>query len=337
MAQPDAGGGAGPAAAGPAGAPQPAPSTARPSAPMPEPGTWNQFHAEKDGVISVGRSFWEGCKMVYNRGLSYTFQVAHTITLSPEGDKANNYTFAPVFVGTEDNGKGGVDQKVIATAEIGANGTEMAQLIVGPNDPLLLLLVGQSDGRSWAYTQGSAQFTGDRWSSSLTFVRQPAQDTTIYISDFLRRWGDRCTVGAQFMANVLDTPSPTATPFAKMMPLINVAGRWREKDWVATADVGLLDGTFQASYLHYIDQYSAAAACDLILKPQITGKHYPVAKIGVQANFRNAIYKAQYTSEGEVACALDQEIFPPLMFNMNGSLDYATGALKYGVGLTFNS
>ena len=71
--------------------------------------------------------------------------------------------------------------------------------------------------------------------------------------------------------------------------------------------------------------------------PQVTGKAYPIAKIGFQANFRSAIFKTQITSEGEVASSLDQEIFPPLMLNVNGSLDHFTGIFKCGVGLTFNS
>jgi hypothetical protein len=57
------------------------------------------------GVLSVSKTFWEGCRLVYNRGLSNTFQAAHTFTLSREGDKENNYTFAPVYVGTRDDGK----------------------------------------------------------------------------------------------------------------------------------------------------------------------------------------------------------------------------------------
>jgi hypothetical protein len=56
----------------------------------------------------VGRSFWEGAKIVYNRGLSNTFQVAHTFTLTPEGNERNNYTFAPVYIGTRPSKDGKV-------------------------------------------------------------------------------------------------------------------------------------------------------------------------------------------------------------------------------------
>jgi hypothetical protein len=45
------------------------------------------------------------------------------------------------------------------------------------------------------------------------------------------------------------------------------------------------------------------AACDFIWNPQVTGKPYPIAKLGFQANFRQAIFKGQLTSEGEVRCS----------------------------------
>jgi len=227
---------------------------------------------------------------------------------------------------------------MIVQGELAADGSQMAQLIVGPNDPLQLVLVGQSKGSQWMYSQGSAQYSGKDWTASLMFVKQPMQAVTIYVSDFLRKWGERMTVGAQFMAQSSDQPQPGMPSIA---PMVSLAARWREKDWVATATAGAMDGSLHASYYHYIPPVQGAgttlACCDFVWNPQLTGVQYPVAKIGFQSNFRQAIFKAQLTSEGTVAAALDQEIFPPLTFNLNGSLDHFTGIFKLGIGLTFNS
>jgi hypothetical protein len=81
------------------------------------------------------------------------------------------------------------------------------------------------------------------------FVKQPMQQATIYISDYLRKWGERMTVGAQFMASTTDVPQDG---IPSVVPMVSLAARWREKDWIATGTVGPMDGSLQASYYHFI-------------------------------------------------------------------------------------
>lgn len=321
-------------------APAAAAAAADAGAPPPpaDPGNWNMLHQEADSVLSIGKTFWEGAKVIYNRGLSNTFQCAHTFTLTPEGDKANSYSFAPVFVATRDAVKGPQQQSMIVQGELGADGNQMAQVIYGPNDPLLAVAVAQTKGKQWVHSQGSLQYSGTGWTGSMMFVSQPLQAVTILASDYLRKWGERLTVGTQFMAQVADIPQPG---MPSIHPMMSLAARWREKEWVASGNVGLMDGSMHASYYHFIPPAEGASAtlagCEFVWDPRLTGQQYPVAKIGMQYNFRQAVFKAHISSEGEVAAALDQEIFPPLTFNINGVLDHHTGVFKSGIGLTFNS
>lgn len=51
--------------------------------------------------------------------------------------------------------QGGMDQTMICQGEIAADGSQMAQLILGPTDPLQFVLVGQTKGKAWMYSQGN--------------------------------------------------------------------------------------------------------------------------------------------------------------------------------------
>jgi hypothetical protein len=55
--------------------------------------------------------------------------------------------------------QGPAEQSMIVQGELAADGSQMAQLILGPNDPLQLVLVGQTKGKSWVYSQGSVSRT----------------------------------------------------------------------------------------------------------------------------------------------------------------------------------
>jgi hypothetical protein len=66
---------------------------------------------------------------------------------------------------------------------------------------------------------------------------------------YLRKWGERLTVGAQFMAHTSDQPQPGVPSIA---PMVSLVTRWREKQWVATLSGGPMDGSVHASYYHFI-------------------------------------------------------------------------------------
>lgn len=76
--------------------------------------------------------------------------------------------------------QGALEQSIICQGELAADGSQSAQLILGPSDPLQLVLVGQSKGKQWVYSQGSVSVASHHDGHRM-YLHRPSQALAVAV------------------------------------------------------------------------------------------------------------------------------------------------------------
>jgi len=125
------------------------------------PGTVEDLHRKCQGVYPM---YFEGAKLLINKGLNSNFQVSHTLTMSnvtPAG-----YRFGATFVGPKMLSQ--TEAFPLLMADLDPSGNLNANIIHAPSENTRVKMIAQIQNRKWVSTQMTADYKGRLQTASLT-------------------------------------------------------------------------------------------------------------------------------------------------------------------------
>lgn len=125
------------------------------------PGTIEELHK---ACMNVFPMYFEGAKLLINKGLSSHFQVSHTITMSSL--QPSGYRFGATYVGNKMLGPH--EAFPLLLADIDPSGNLNANIVHAPTDRTRLKMIAQIQAGKWQSSQFTADYKGDTHTSSLT-------------------------------------------------------------------------------------------------------------------------------------------------------------------------
>ena len=126
-----------------------------PSDPFPRnPGTVEDLHKK---CLSVFPMFFEGAKLLVNKGLNNNFQVSHTLAMSSAGQ--SGYRFGATYVGTKMLSP--TEAYPLLLADMDPSGNLNANIVHAPTDRIRMKMIAQIQQSKWQSAQMTADYKGD--------------------------------------------------------------------------------------------------------------------------------------------------------------------------------
>jgi mitochondrial import receptor subunit TOM40 len=109
--------------------------------------------------------FFEGAKLLINKGLSNHFQVSHTLTLSALQPAASGYRFGATFVGPNMVSPSEAYPLLLADLEP-STGDLNANIVHAPTERTRCKFIAQIQQGRWQSTQITSDYKGDNFTVS---------------------------------------------------------------------------------------------------------------------------------------------------------------------------
>lgn len=290
---------------------------------IPDPGPWEQLGREANEILFYQNGIAEGLRLSYNRSAGQNIQVGHKIVLG--APKESGYTFAPTYVGTHQN-EGSPQGFPVVLGSVDTEGNMVSQIIHEPIKGLTTKFSGQTQAKDWMGAQVEMAYAGKGFTTGLTLANcNPVKRNGIVVANYLQKLGSYFSAGLEMVYQSAD---------GHEQPSLSAAMRYRTDNDTFLAKICPSQQTANASYFHKMDAKTLFAT-DLTLN---AGQQTAQASFGWQANYRSAIFKGLFNTNGVVAASLEQDIIPQMMgISYNASLDHHSGEAKFGLGFTINS
>ena len=144
------------------------------------PGTVEDLHKRAQNVFPM---YFEGAKLLVNKGLSNHFQVSHTLTMSstmPSGYRYGKWTnmgtsfqcpyvnhrFGATYVGT--NMLSPSEAYPLLLADTDPSGNLNANVVLAPSDRTRFKMIAQIQQSKWQSTQMTTDYKGDLYTVKRT-------------------------------------------------------------------------------------------------------------------------------------------------------------------------
>jgi len=200
------------------------------------PGTIEELHKRCQGVFPM---FFEGAKLLVNKGLSNNFQVSHTLTLSAM--QPSGYRFGATYVGSKMLGP--TEAYPLLLADVDLSGNLNANVVHAISDRLRGKMIAQIQDGKWQSTQMTADYKGDLYTASLTLGNPDlVHGTGVAVLHFLRAVSRTISLGAE-LAYQANPQLP-----GRHIGVVSLAARYADDDCVLSATLGNSGGLHTTFY-----------------------------------------------------------------------------------------
>lgn len=265
---------------------------------------------------------FEGCRMIFNKGLSNHFQIGHTINMSnttPAG-----YRFCATYVGTKMIGPG--EAYPVMLGDIDPSGNLSANLIHQIHPRVKGRLIAQFQDSKCIGTQLTTDYKADTYTASGTLVNiDVVKRNGVAVCHLLKNLTPKldlgCEIASQFSPGVYDTA-------------FTLLGRYTSNEGDS-----VISGSLQASAarLHYFKKINENIKAAAELETNLAMGE-SVATVGYQIDIPNAdlSFKGSLDSNLQVGAVLEKKLQPlPLTLTLSGAIDHGSKqpSYKFGCGL----
>jgi len=298
------------------------PPPASPSAPEEDnnPGTVEDIHKKCKDVFPM---YFEGAKVMVNKGLSSNFQVSHALTMSqmmPSG-----YRFGATYVGSA---------KVISPQEaypiligdIDMSGNLQANIIHAPTDNLRCKLTAMIQQSKWQATQVTTDYRGTDFTASLTLGNPDlVGGTGVMVAHYLQKVTSGLALGAELAYQV----SPQIP--GGHVGVLSAVGRYTGQDYTASVQLGNAGSLHGCYYQKCSEELQVGAEIETNIRMQESE-----ATVGYQLDIPRAglSFRGSVNSNWVVKGVMEKKLLPiPFTLALCGLMNHPKNDFKLGVGL----
>jgi len=284
------------------------------------PGTVEDLHKKCKDVFPM---YFEGAKVLVNKGLSSNFQVSHALTMSqmmPSG-----YRFGATYVGSA---------KVISPQEaypvligdIDMSGNLQANIIHAPTDNLRCKLTAMIQQSKWQATQMTADYRGSDYTGSLTLGNPDlVSGTGVMVAHYLQKVTRGLAVGAELAYQV----SPQIP--GGHVGVLSLVTRYTGADYCVSTSLSNAGSVHACYYQKCSEELQVGAEIETNVRMQES-----VATVGYQLELPRAglSFRGCVDSNWAVKGVLEKKLLPiPFTLALCGMMNHPKNQFQLGVGL----
>lgn len=285
------------------------------------PGTVEELHKQCKEVYPMN---FEGCRMIFNKGLSNHFQVSHTLNMSnttPPG-----YRFGATYVGTQMQGPGEAFPILLADCDL--SGNLNANIIHQLTPRIKAKCVSQFQDNKCVAAQLTADYKADTYTASCSLINiDPIKSAGVGVCQVLKNFTPKLDLGLEAVVQA-GPHIPGGTVGA-----LSLVGRY------TSPDNFILSGNVQptAASLHYYKKIKENFQAGVELETNLAMGESQ-ASLGYQIDIPKAdlTFRASVDTNWQVGATLEKKLQPlPLLFTLSGAVDHSSknGSFKFGCGL----
>jgi len=301
----------------------PAPPPPSP-APTPEqdvnPGTVEDLHKKCKDVFPM---YFEGCKVLVNKGLSNNFQVSHSLTMSqmlPSG-----YRFGATYVGSS-NVISPQESYPVLIGDIDMSGNLQANIIHAPSENLRCKMTAMIQQSKWQAAQLTGDYKGSDYTASLTLGNPDiVSGTGVMVAHYLQNITSGLAMGAELAYQV----SPQIP--GGHIGVLSLATRYTGSDYCISSTLGNSGSLHACYYQKCSEELQVGVEIETNLRMQESK-----ATVGYQLELPRAglSFRGAVDSDWTVKSVLEKKLLPiPFTLALCGMMNHPKNQFQMGVGL----
>ncbi|KAL7047478.1 hypothetical protein ACKWTF_002930 [Chironomus riparius] len=265
--------------------------------------------------------FFEGAKLMVNKGLSNHFQVSHTINLcsaSPSG-----YRFGATYVGTKQFSPS--EAFPVILGDIDPSGNLNANIIHQFSPNIRCKFASQIQQSKMTAAQLTTDYRGQDFTASMT-VGNPnlINNSGVFVTHYLQSVTNKLSLGAE-----LAYQYGPAVPGGEIA-IVSAAGRYGDENSVWSGTLGMT-GIHLCYYQKASEQLQIGVELETSFRMQES-----TATIGYQVDLPKAdlVFRGMADTNWNIAAVLEKKLQPlPFTFALCGLMNHQKNSFRLGVGL----
>jgi len=282
------------------------------------PGTMEELHKKCKDVMPTN---FEGAKLMIQKGISYHFQVSHTLNLCTSN--SSGYRFGAIYVGTKQISP--TELFPVILGDIDPAGNVNANVIHQMTPNLRCKFASQIQNSKVTAAQLTTDYKGADYTASLT-IGNPniINESGVFVGHYLQSVTKQLALGGE-----LAYQYGPAVPGGQMA-VMSAAARYINglATWSGTAG---LSGVHLCYYRKASEQLQFGVEVETNFRVQEA-----VGTIGYQIDLPKAdiVFRGMVDTNWTVAAVMEKKLQPlPFTFALSGLLNHTKNQFKLGVGL----
>ncbi|KAJ6642428.1 Mitochondrial import receptor subunit TOM40 like 1 [Pseudolycoriella hygida] len=282
------------------------------------PGTMEELHKKCKDVMPTN---FEGAKFMIQKGISYHFQVTHTLNLCTSN--SSGYRFGAIYVGTKQLSPSELYPVILG--DIDPSGNVNANIIHQVTPKLRCKFASQIQNSKVTAAQLTTDYKGNDYTASLTVANPNViNESGVLVGHYLQAVSKNLALGAE-----LAYQYGPAVPGGQMA-IVSAAARYVNglATWSGTAGVS---GLHLCYYRKSSEQLQFGVEVDTNFRVQEA-----VGTLGYQIDLPKAdvVFRGMIDTNWNVAAVMEKKL-QPLNFTLalSGILNHTKNQFKLGVGL----
>ncbi|KZC05079.1 Mitochondrial import receptor subunit TOM40 like protein 1, partial [Dufourea novaeangliae] len=280
------------------------------------PGTIEDLHKKCKDVFPVN---FEGAKLMFSKGLSYHFQISHTINMSsfvPSG-----YRFGATYVGTKQL----IPREAypVLMGDIDPSGNLNANVMHQFGQRLRGTLATQVQKSKFTAVQLTTDYRGDSYTVSLTLGNPDIiNGSGVFVMHYLQSVTPSIALGGEF-AYQRGLPGG-------QIAVVSAAGRYTNGDSTITGSLGM-------NSCHVCFHQKASQQLQVGVELEINSRiQESTGTIAYQVDLPKAdlVFKGSVDTNWTVSAVLEKKLQPlPLSFALSGAMNHSKQHFRLGCGV----
>jgi mitochondrial import receptor subunit TOM40 len=282
------------------------------------PGTMEELHKKCKDVMPV---YFEGAKLMVNKGLSNHFQVSHTINLT--STQPSGYRFGATYVGTKQYSP--TEAFPILLGDIDPSGNLNANIIHQFSPRVRCKFASQIQQSKIQVGQLTTDYKGDDFTASLT-VGNPniINNSGVMVAHYLQSVTKQLALGGE-----LAYQYGPAVPGGQVA-ILSGAAKYGDENSIWSGTIGLA-GVHMCYYQKASEQLQIGVELETNFRMQEA-----TATVGYQVDLPKAdlVFRGMADTNWNVAAVLEKKLQPlPFSFALSGYLNHSKNSFRLGCGL----
>lgn len=285
--------------------------------PLENPGTMEELHKKCKDVMPV---YFDGAKLMINKGLSNHFQVSHTVNLS---SAQSGYRFGATYVGTKQFAPS--EAFPIMLGDIDPSGNLNANIIHQFTPRIRCKFASQIQQSKMQVGQLSTDYRGDDFTASMT-VGNPniINNSGVIVAHYLQAVTKQLALGGE-----LAYQYGPAVPGGQVA-VLSAAAKYGNENSVWSGTIGMA-GVHLCYYQKASEQLQIGVELETNFRMQEA-----TATVGYQVDLPKAdlVFRGMADTNWNVAAVLEKKLQPlPFSFALSGILNHSKNSFRLGCGL----
>ena len=283
------------------------------------PGTIEELHKKCQGVFPM---YFEGAKLLINKGLNSNFQVSHTLTMSnvaPAG-----YRFGATYVGSKMLSQ--TEAFPLLMADLDPSGNLNANIIHAPTENTRFKMISQIQNRKWVSTQITTDYKSRLHSASLTLGNPDlVHGSGVGVLHYLRSITPWLAMGGELAYQA----SPQIP--GNHVAVVSAAARISGDDFALAATLGNGGQAHATYYQKCSENLSIGVEMETNFKAQES-----TASIGYELDLpkANFVMRGSVDSDYIVKAVIEKKLMPlPFTLALCSLVHQKKNQYQFGVGL----